>query len=125
MRIVSGIVLSAIVTAVFSRLHSPNLSIVSASIAAAGALVLMLLAITHRRKMLGDYEHELNPRRTEFKETLERQFGKAIDSFCAEMAKRFQNLKDVCQRERERYGPRVQRTDEIQTTFASLKSRLG
>ena len=99
--------------------------IIAAGVAGAGAIVLILLAIGHRRKILRDYEHELNPRRAEFKEALELQFGKAIDSFCGEMAKRFQNLKDICQRERVRYEPRVQRADELQTRFASLKLRLG
>ena len=125
MRIVSGIVVAAIAIIVLSQARNTNLSLVAASVAALGATTLILLAINHRRKILRDYEHELNPRRTEFREALEQQFSKAIDSFCGEMAKRFQNLKDICQRERERYEPRVQRIDDLQTRFASLKSRLG
>ncbi len=125
MRLVSGIVVAAGAIAILSPGRNPNLLIIAAGVAAAGAIVLILLAISHRRKILRDYEHELNPRRAEFKEALELQFGKAIDSFCGEMAKRFQNLKDICQRERVRYEPRVQRADELQTRFASLKLRLG
>jgi GTPase SAR1 family protein len=125
MRLISGIVVAAGAIAILLPGRNPNLSIVAGAVAVVGAIVLILVAIGHRRKILRDYEHELNPRRTEFKEALEQQFGKAIDSFCGEMAKRFQNLKDICQRERMRYEPRVQRIDELQARFASLKSRLG
>jgi GTPase Era involved in 16S rRNA processing len=124
MRIVSGIILAAIAAVALSQGHN-NLSLIAASVAALGAGTLIGLAISHRRKILRDYEQELNPRRTEFKGALEQQFGRAIDSFCSEMAKRFQNLKDICRHERERHEPRVQRIDDLQTNFASLKSRLG
>ena len=125
MRLVSGILVAAGAIAIFPPGRNFNLSIIAAAVAAAGAIVLIIVAIGHRRKILADYEHELNPRRTEFKEALEQQFGKAIDSFCAEMAKRFQSLKDICQSDRMRYEPRVQRIDELEARFASLKSRLG
>jgi hypothetical protein len=71
------------------------------------------------------YEHELDPKRTEFKRALEEQFGKAIDSFCAEMAKRFQNLSDVCQKQRAQYGPWSEQIEDLRTRFTGLKPRLG
>lgn len=125
MRLFTAIVIVACAVSFLFPAGNSNLSIVAAAIAVVGAIVLILLAISHRRKIFRVYEEELNPRRSDFQQALEHQFGKAIDSFCGEMAKRFQNLKDICRRERERYEPKVQRTDELQAKFAALKPRLG
>ncbi len=125
MRLLSATIIVAGAVAILSTGRNLNVSIVAGAVAAVALIVLIVSAIVHRRKILRDYEEELNPRRTEFKNALDQQFGRAIDSFCGEMAKRFQNLKDICQRERSRYEPRQQRSDELQTRFAGLKSRLG
>jgi len=83
------------------------------------------LAFNHRRKVLRDYERQLSPKRTEFTQTLEKQFAKAIDSFCAEMAKKFRSLSEICQTRLRRYQPWSRRADDLEPKFAELKSRLG
>jgi len=88
-------------------------------------VLIIFLAFNHRRKILRDYERELDPKQTEFRQALEGQFGKAIDSFCAEMAKRFQSLSDVCRTQRARYEPWSAQVNELQKKFAELKPRLG
>jgi hypothetical protein len=75
--------------------------------------------------VLGDYERQLSPKRTEFSQSLEKQFAKAIDAFCAEMAKKFQDLKEICQTQSRRYQPWSQHAEELQTKFTELKPRLG
>jgi len=125
LRIVTALIGMAAVTAGFLKSRNPIIALIAAIIAAIGMLILIFLMFNHRRTILRDYERELDPKRTEFKRALEEQFGKAIDSFCAEMAKRFQSLADVCRTQRARYEPSSRRIAELQTRFAELKPRLG
>lgn len=113
--------------ATFAFLFNRNIpaAIGAAGIAVGGLLFATYVAFNHRHRIFQDYEHELDPKRPEFKQALESQFGKAIDSFCAEMSQRFQVLRENCQTRRARYEPWSNQVAELQTTFAELKPRLG
>ena len=94
-------------------------------IAGFAATVAIILAFNHRRKVLSDYERQLNPKRAEFTQTLEKQFAKAIDSFCAEMAKKVQSLNEICQTRMRHYQPSAEQANELETKLAELKPRVG
>jgi GTPase SAR1 family protein len=124
LRIIVAIIIIAGTVAVFTKTQS----VVEASalvIAGIGGITAIFLAFNHRRKVLRDYERQLSPKRTEFTQTLEKQFAKAIDSFCAEMAKKFRSLSEICQTRLRRYQPWSRRADDLEPKFAELKSRLG
>jgi GTPase SAR1 family protein len=124
LRIIVAIIIIAGTVAVFTKTQS----VVAASalvIAGIGGITAIFLAFNHRRKVLRDYERQLSPKRTEFTQTLEKQFAKAIDSFCAEMAKKFRSLGEICQTRLRRYQPWSRRADDLEPKFAELKSRLG
>ncbi len=124
LRIIVAIIIIAGTVAVFTKTQS----VVAASalvIAGIGGITAIFLAFNHRRKVLHDYERQLSPKRTEFTQTLEKQFAKAIDSFCAEMAKKFRSLGEICQTRLRRYQLWSRRADDLEPKFAELKSRLG
>ncbi len=124
LRIIVAIIIIAGTVAVFTKTQS----VVAASalvIAGIGGITAIFLAFNHSRKVLRDYERQLSPKRTEFTQTLEKQFAKAIDSFCAEMAKKFRSLGEICQTRLRRYQPWSRRADDLEPKFAELKSRLG
>ncbi len=124
LRIIVAIIIIAGTVAVFTKTQS----VVAASalvIAGIGGITAIFLAFNHHRKVLRDYERQLSPKRTEFTQTLEKQFAKAIDSFCAEMAKKFRSLSEICQTRLRRYQPWSRRADDLEPKFAELKSRLG
>lgn len=98
---------------------------IAIGVAAVAAMVAIVVAFNHHRKVLRDYERQLDPKRAEFSQTLEKQCTKAIDSFCAEMANRFRALGDVCQTRLRRYKPWSERANELETRLRELKSRLG
>jgi small GTP-binding protein len=123
LRIVAGIILVA--AAVAALVKMPNLTRPALIVAGIGATLAIVLAFNHRRRVLRDYERQLDPKHTEFTQTLEKQFAKAIDSFCAEMANKFRSLSEICQTRLQRYRPSLERVDELQTKFSELKSRLG
>ena len=124
LRIIVAMIIIAGTVAVFTKMQSA----VAASalvVAGIGGITAIFLAFNHRRKVLRDYERQLSPKRTEFTQTLEKQFAKAIDSFCAEMAKKFRSLSEICQTRLRRYQPWSRRADDLEPKFAELKSRLG
>ena len=125
LRTVTALITIAATGAVLFRASNAMVALGAAAFVVIGLLALLLLAFYHRQRILRDYERELDPKRTEFRRELETQFGKAIDSFCTEMAKRFKNLSDLCRTERARYEPWAQRVKEIQSKFGGLKPRLG
>jgi hypothetical protein len=108
-----------------ARMRSGTAAIGALIVAGIGAVLAIFLAFNHRRKVLRDYERQLSPKRTEFSQNLEKQFAKAIDAFCAEMAKKFRDLKEICQSQRRRYEPGSQHVEELQTKFTELKPRLS
>lgn len=125
LRVVVGIIAVAGAVAVFARARSEAAAMGALIVAGIGAVLAIFLAFNHRRRVLRDYERQLSPKRTEFSKNLEKQFAKAIDAFCAEMAKKFQDLKEICQTQRRRYEPWSQGAEELQTKFTELKPRLG
>ncbi len=125
MRIVTAVIVIAGVAATLLVTRNVSIAVGAGVVGAIGFILVIFLAFNHRRKILRDYERELDPKRPEFKQALESQFGKAIDSFCAEMSKRFQKLADICQTRRTRYEPWSRGIAEVQTKFAELKARLG
>jgi small GTP-binding protein len=123
LRVVIGIIVIAAAVAAFAK--NSNTTLVSAITGSFAAIVAIVLAFNHRRKVLRDYERQLDPKRTEFTRALEREFAKAIDSFCAEMAKKIRNLSEICQTRLRHYQPWSERASELETKLAGLKSRIG
>ena len=111
--------------AVAALVNIPNVSRSSIAVVAVGAILAIVLAFNHWRKVLRDYERQLNPKRTGLTQTLEKQFAKAIDSFCAEMGKKFRSLAEICQTRLRDYQPRSEQANELETKLAELKSLLG
>jgi len=125
LRVVVAIIALAGAVAFFARERSDAAAIGALIVAGIGTVLAIFLAFNHRRKVLRDYELQLSPKRTEFSQNLEKQFAKAIDAFCAEMAKKFQDLTEICQTQGRRYEPWSQRAEELQTKLTELKPRLG
>ncbi|HJX97634.1 MAG TPA: dynamin family protein [Chthoniobacterales bacterium] len=123
LRIVVAILLAAGAGAAFVKI--PLVSRGSLVVAGICVLLAIVLAFNHHRKIRRVYEQQLDPKRAEFSQTLEKQFAKAIDSFCAEMGKKIQTLKEICQTRLRRYQPWSERTSEMETILARLKSRVG
>ncbi len=125
LRVVVAIIVIAGIVAGLTRTRSPIAAMAALVVAAIGVIAGIFLAFNHHRKVLRDYERQLSPKRTEFTQTLEKQFAKAIDSFCAEMAKKFRSLSEICQTRLRRYQPWSERADELETKLTELKSHLG
>ncbi|HJT46496.1 MAG TPA: dynamin family protein [Chthoniobacterales bacterium] len=125
MRIAVVLLVGGAVAAVLLRAQNLAVAIAAGGVALFGLLLSVFLAFNHRRNIFAAYEVELDPKRPEFKQALELQFGKAIDSFCAEMSKRFETLVGICEKRRARYEPWSHQVEELRAKFAALKPRLS
>ena len=125
LRVVVAIIAIAGAVAVIARARSATAAMAALMVAGIGVMLAVFLPFNRRRKVLRDYERQFSPKRTEFSQTLEKQFAKAIDAFCAEMAKKLRNLSGICQTRRRRYEPWSQRAEELQANLTELKPRLG
>jgi GTPase SAR1 family protein len=125
LRIVGAVVALAGAVGALTKNRNPKIAMAAALVGALSVLLIFFFILNHRRKVVRDYERELDPKQTEFRKALEGQFAKAIDSFCEEMLKRFQNLRDVCRTQRTSYEPWLEQVNELQKKFAELKPRLG
>ena len=125
LRVVVAIIAIAGAVAVFARARSATAAMAALMVAGIGVMLAVFLAFNPRRKVRRDYERQFSPKRAEFSQTLEKQFAKAIDAFCAEMAKKFRNLSEICQTRRRCYEPWSQRAEELQANLTELKPPLG
>src|SRR5438094_6701449 len=96
LRIVVAVTAVAAAVAAFFRTSNASVAIRGLVVAVIGAVVAVFLAFNHRRKVRRVYEAQLSPKRGEFSQTLEKQFAKAIDAFCAEMATKIKDLSGNC-----------------------------
>jgi small GTP-binding protein len=125
LRVVVATIAIAGAAAFFVRERNVMAGAVALIVAGIGTVLAIFLAFNHRQKVLRDYKRQLSPKRTEFSQSLEKQFAKAIDAFCAEMAKKFQALREICQTQSRRYEPWSRHAEELQTKLTELKPRLG
>jgi hypothetical protein len=125
LRVVVAIIAIAGAVAFFTRARSATAAMAALMFAGIGVVIAVFLAFNPRRKVQRDYERQFSPKRTEFSQTIEKQFAKAIDTFCAEMAKKFRKLSEICQTRRRRYEPWSRRAEGLQAKLTELKPRLG
>ena len=124
LRIVIALILISGIIGGLTFIKNPIFGAIAFAAASLGALTAIFLAFNHRRMVRRVYEEALSPKRAEFSKNLEQQFAKAIDSFCAEMAKKFQSLSEICRTRQRHYQPWSERANELETKFRELKPRL-
>jgi GTPase SAR1 family protein len=125
LRALVAILAIAMAAGFFFQAHNALVSIGALIIAGAAAVFTLFLAVNHRRRVLRIYERQLSQKRTEFSQTLEGAFAQVINVFCSEMAKKFEDLRQICQSRLERSRPWSQRAEELQTKLTELKPQLG
>ena len=125
LRIIVAVSAFAAAVAAFFRTSNSPVALGGLIVAVIGVLLAIFLAFNHRRKVRRVYEAQLSPKRGEFSQTLEKQFAKAIDAFCAEMATKIKDLSENCRARQQRYQPWSHRAEELETKLTNLKPRLG
>jgi len=121
----AGVAAAGGVATILAAMISASVADVTGIIAGSALVLGTVFAFGQRRKILRAYETEMESKRTELVGAIEGQLEHAIELFYKEISTAFQPLAAFCTTERKRYEPLLSSVEELQKTFAALKTRLG
>lgn len=125
LRLPAGVAVASAIVAAVAAMSSAAVADVTGILAVSAAITGTMVALIQRRKILRSYEEEMESKRSELLKAIEQQVGQAIDLFYKEVAAAFHPLTAFCQMQRSTFEPLLERAQELEKTFASLRSRLG
>lgn len=115
---------SAILALIVAR-SSPAIAAVTGGLAASAAVTGTIVAFWQRRKIVRAYEQEMESKRSELVNAVEKQLEHAIDQFYRAVSTASRPLADFCLAQRRHHESLLKRADELQRTLDGLKARLG
>ncbi len=124
LRIPAGVVAAGGIVAIIAAMSSAAVADVTGVLAISAAVLGTLVAERQRRKILSTYAEQMETKRDELVRAIEEQITHAIDVFYAEIDAAFRPLAAFCAAQRQRHGPLLDRVDELEKTFALLRSRV-
>ena len=125
LRLPAGVAAAGTVATIVSAMIHASVVDVTGIIATSALVVGTVFAVGRRRKIINTYEEEMTSKTRELAKSIERQMEHAIDLFYKEIEAAFQPLAAFCASERKRYEPLLNRVDDLQRTFAELRTRLA
>ena len=125
LRLPAGVAVASAIVAAIAAMSSAAVADVTGILAVSAAITGTMVALIQRRKILRSYDEEMESKRSELLKAIEQQLGQAIDLFYKEVAAAFHPLAAFCQMQRSTCEPLLERAQELEKTFASLRSRLG
>jgi small GTP-binding protein len=93
-----------------------------------GGVVLLIAALVANRSIesiRNAYADAVEAQRKVLQESQRNAFNKGIRSFFADFVTLFDPLREVCQDNRERYGPQLEARDDLEKTFDRLAAHLA
>jgi hypothetical protein len=120
----AGVAAAGGIATVLAAMVSASAADVTGVIAGSAAVLGTYFAFTQRRKILAAYDENMEAKRKELTQAVERQMQQAVDVFYNEISTAFQPLAAFCATERKRYEPLLRRVEELKETFGKLKHRL-
>ena len=125
LRVPAGVAAAGGIIAVIAAMSSAAVADVTGTLAVSAAIIGTVVAFTQRRKILNAYSREMEMKRMELVNAIEKQMNHAIELFYGEITAAFQPLATFCETERERYRPLLERAEQLETTIRGLSSRLA
>lgn len=93
-----------------------------------GGVVLLIAALVANRSVesiRNAYADAVEAQRKILQESQRNAFNRGIRDFFADFIKLFDPLREVCQENRERYGPQLEARDDLEKTFDALAAHLA
>jgi GTPase SAR1 family protein len=125
LRVPAGVAAAGGIATVLAAMISASVADVTGILATSALALGTFFAFAQRRKILSAYDKEMEAKRAELTGAIEQQMEHAIDLFYNEISSAFQPLAAFCATERARYAPLLTRVEQLNETFASLKTRLA
>ena len=125
LRLPAGVAAAGTLATILSAMIHASVVDVTGIIATSAVVVGTVFAVGRRRKIISAYEEEMTSKTGELTRTIEKQMEHAIELFYKEIEAAFQPLAAFCSAERKRYEPLLKRVDDLQQTFAGVRTRLA
>jgi tRNA U34 5-carboxymethylaminomethyl modifying GTPase MnmE/TrmE len=124
LRVPAGVAAAGGIATLIAALVSGSAADVTGILAASAAVIGSIMAVIQRRKILATYEQQMETKRTELKQTVERQLTRAIDMFYRDISAALQPLAAFCTAQRRLHEPFLARAGDIQQALKDVLSRV-
>jgi small GTP-binding protein len=98
---------------------------VTGTVASVAALTGTVYAVWRRRKILHEYQDQMNEKRQELSRAVETQLKHAIDAFYKEVSQILSPLESFCEAEAKRHLPLKDQVAYLDETIGTIKTELG
>ena len=125
LRIPIGVAAAGGIATAIAAASSAAVADITGVVAISAATIGTVLVFTQRRKTLRAYEKQMKTKCAELLKAIEEKLQRAISMFYQELTGTFQPLSAFCVAQRRMHEPLLQRTEEVERQFESLKTRIG
>jgi len=124
LRVPAGVAAAGGIATLIAALVSASVADVTGILAASAAVIGSIMAVIQRRKILATYEQQMETKRTELMQTVERQLVRAIETFYRDISAALQPLAAFCTAQRRIHEPFLARSEDIHQALKNLLSRM-
>jgi hypothetical protein len=124
LRVPAGVAAAGGIATLIAALVSASVADVTGILAASAAVIGSIMAVIQRRKILVTYEQQMETKRAELMQTVERQLIRAIETFYRDISAALQPLAAFCTAQRRVHEPFLARAEDIYQALKNLLSRM-
>jgi tRNA U34 5-carboxymethylaminomethyl modifying GTPase MnmE/TrmE len=124
LRVPASVAAAGGVATLIAALVSASVADVTGILAASAAVIGSIMAVIQRRKILATYEQQMETKRAELMQTVERQLIRAIETFYRDISAALQPLAAFCTAQRRVHEPFLARAEDIHQALKNLLSRM-
>ncbi|MGH8101595.1 MAG: dynamin family protein [Chthoniobacterales bacterium] len=124
LRVPAGVAAAGGIATLIAALVSASVADVTGILAASAAVIGSIMAVIQRRRILATYEQQMETKRAELMQTIERQLTRAIETFYRDISAALQPLAAFCTAQRRVHEPFLARAEDIYQALKNLLSRM-
>lgn len=124
LRVPAGVAAAGGIATLIAALVSASVADVTGILAASAAVIGSIMAVVQRRKILATYEQQMEAKRAELMQTVERQLSRAIETFYRDISAALQPLAAFCSAQRRIHEPSLARAKDIYLELKKLLSGM-
>jgi hypothetical protein len=124
LRVPAGVAAAGGIATIIAALVSASVADVTGILAASAAVIGSIMAVIQRRRILATYEQQMETKRAELMQTVERQLTRAIETFYRDISAALQPLAAFCTAQRRIHEPFLARAEDLYQALKNLLSRI-
>jgi small GTP-binding protein len=125
LRVPTSVAAAGGIATIIAALSHTAILDVTGTVMSVAAVTGTVYAVWRRRKILREYEDQMNEKREELSRAVETQLHHSIDGFYQEVGQTFAPLESFCESEAKRHSPLKEQISLMDRTIGAIKSELG